>query len=201
MQTLLIATGNPGKFEEISEELDEIGVEAVSLEEREIELERPESGKSYYENARIKADEGYEKSGLPTLADDSGIEVDALDGDPGIHSDRWAGDVSAEERNQELLSRLNGVSESERTARFLCDMVLVDQNQEQFHTRGVCEGTIARKPRGEGGFGYDPIFEINAEDGRTFAEVAPRVKRWVSHRGKALNKMISLISSSDTGST
>jgi len=201
VQTLLIATGNPGKYEEISEELDEIGVEAVSLADRGIELKRPEAGKTYHENARIKADEGHEKSGLPALADDSGLEVDALDGEPGIYSDRWAGDVTAEERNQKLLSRLQGVSESKRTARFVCDMVLVEEGEEKFHARGVCQGMIARKPRGEGGFGYDPIFEIDAEDGRTFAEVAPRVKRWVSHRGKALNKMISLISSAGTDST
>lgn len=194
-QTLLISTGNPGKFEEISTELKEIGISSVSLSDQGIELERPESGKDYHENARIKADEAFAKTELPSLADDSGLEVEALDGKPGVHSDRWAGDVSSDERNQLLLERLEGIERSGRSARFVCDMVLVDDTGERFHTQGVCPGRIAEAPRGERGFGYDPVFEVESEDYKTFAELAPRVKRWASHRGRALNKMISLLQS------
>lgn len=198
MRPLLIATSNSGKFREMSEEFSEVGIEAVSLDEEDLRLERPEAGDNYHENARIKADEGHEKSGLPTLADDSGLEVDALDGAPGIHSDRWAGnDVAPEERNQKLLDKLEGIPAEQRTARFVCNMVLVEDGEERFVSEGTCEGRIAESPRGDHGFGYDPIFEVKEKDWKTFGELAPRVKQWMSHRARALHEMISMMEEVD----
>ncbi|MFB6355394.1 MAG: RdgB/HAM1 family non-canonical purine NTP pyrophosphatase [bacterium] len=191
LSKILIATGNKGKYREIKEELAKIGVEAVSLQDANVTLERPEIGETYDENARIKAEEGYDKTGLPSLADDSGLEVDYLDGDPGIHSDRWAGDdVTVSERNQLLLEKLEGVPKDERTARFICDMVLFDDTGQRFTTHGTCEGRIALQPRGDRGFGYDPIFEVEARDYRTFGELTPRVKQRISHRALALASMM-----------
>ncbi|MGM0380754.1 MAG: RdgB/HAM1 family non-canonical purine NTP pyrophosphatase [bacterium] len=194
MNRILLATGNENKFKEIKEEFSEIGIDILFPENENVTLQRPESGKTYLENARIKAEEGYEKSDLPALADDSGLEVDALDGAPGIYSDRWAGeDASSGEQNNHLLEKLEGVSQEDRTARFVCEMVLVDDSGQRFATRGVCEGRIAFEPRGEQGFGYDPIFEVKQADYKTFGELPPRTKNWISHRALALNKMISLI--------
>ena len=194
MNKILLATGNRNKYREIKKELSEIGIETLFPADEGIELERPESGDTYLENARIKADEGFEKSGLPSLADDSGLEVDALDGAPGIYSDRWAGeDLTCEQKNKYLLEKLEDVPEEERTARFICEMTLVDDSEQLFSTRGVCEGRIASAPRGERGFGYDPVFEVKQADFKTFGELPPRTKNWISHRALALNRMISLI--------
>jgi XTP/dITP diphosphohydrolase len=192
VKTLLLATGNSGKVEEIGGEFHELGIEVTSPGQENFQLERPEAGQTYHENASIKAQEGYEKSSLPSLADDSGLEVDALDGQPGIHSDRWGGeDASDKATNQKLLDKLDGIPPEERTARFICAMVLYDESGERIVTRGVCEGRIAQVPRGENGFGYDPVFEVKEADWATFAELDPTIKEWISHRAKALNELIS----------
>jgi len=194
LDKLLIATGNQHKFEEMAPEMQEIGLEAVFPPRLGISLDRPETGKTYRENARIKADEGFDKSHLPSLSDDSGLEVDALDGAPGIYSSRWAGEnAGAEEKNSLLLEKLSDVPPEKRTARYICEMVLVDSGGQKFATRGVCEGRIALEPRGESGFGYDPVFEVKEADWKTFGELPGRVKNWISHRALALNKMLSLI--------
>jgi XTP/dITP diphosphohydrolase len=191
---LLVATGNPSKVEEIADEFREFGTDVTSPEKEGLELERPESGKNYHENARIKAEEGYDKTGLPSLADDSGLEVEALDGRPGIRSDRWAGiDANADEKNEYLLEKLEDVPPEERTARFVCEMVLFDDTGERLHTRGVCEGSIAREPSGDQGFGYDPLFRVKQAEDKTFAELGSAVKNWISHRARALNELISLL--------
>jgi len=196
VETLLIATGNHSKFEEMGEEFRELGL-SVTLPEREgFELTRPESGRTYHENARIKAEEGFEKSQLPSLADDSGLEVDHLDGSPGVKSDRWLGaDASATEKNRALLEKLDGVPTSRRTARFICTMVLFTEKGEHLKSTGTCEGRIAEEPRGTGGFGYDPVFEVEDADWQTFAEVDATVKNWISHRALALNELISRMKS------
>ncbi len=194
MNEILIATGNQHKFREIAGEFEEIDINPLSLSQFEIELERPESGKDYLENARIKADEAFDKSGVNSLADDSGLEVDALDGAPGIYSDRWAGENAGPgEQNQYLLDKLEGVEKKSRIARYVCEMVVVGNPGLIFHTRGECEGRIAFEPRGEGGFGYDPVFEVKEADWKTFGELPARVKNWLSHRALALNKLISSI--------
>jgi XTP/dITP diphosphohydrolase len=193
---ILIATGNESKVDEIGQELRDIGIEVTSPEREGFSLTRPESGSTYHENARIKAEEGYDKSGLPSLADDSGLEVDALDGRPGIRSDRWGPEgATPEEKNQLLLEKLKGIPTEERTARFVCSIVLFDQQGERYQTKGVCEGRIAEEPSGHEGFGYDPVFEVEQADWKTFAEVDASVKNWISHRARALNELISRLRS------
>jgi XTP/dITP diphosphohydrolase len=192
VKKLLLATGNPGKIEEIGGEFRKLGVDTTSPATQNFQLERPEAGNTYRENAHIKAEEGYEKSDLAALADDSGLEVDALDGKPGVRSARWGDeDASDESTNQMLLKKLDGVPTDKRTARFVCSMVLFDASGERIATRGVCEGRIAEKPRGENGFGYDPVFEVKETGWATFAELDSTIKEWISHRGKALNELIS----------
>lgn len=190
---VLIATSNQGKYREMAEDLEEIGLETSSLDDHGISLERPEKGQTYHENARIKADEAHQKTGVPSLAEDSGIEVDALDGRPGIRSDRWAGDATPEEKNELLLQRLEETDSADRVARYVSDMVLVAEGEEILHTQGTCEGRIAGEPRGDGGFGYDPIFEVSIRDNRTFGELGQAVKESISHRARALNKLISYL--------
>ncbi len=198
IERLLVATGNSSKVDEIADEFREFGIPVTSPAEEGMELERPESGKTYHENARIKAEEGYDKTNLPSLADDSGLEVDALDGRPGIRSDRWAGpDATDAEKNKYLLEKLRDVPIEDRTARFVCEMVLFDDSGEHLHTRGVCEGRIARESSGEEGFGYDPLFRVEQAEDKTFAELDPTVKNWISHRARALNEMISLLREED----
>ncbi len=200
MDRIVLATGNRHKYREMREEFDELEVDLVSPFELEFELRRPESGENYLENARIKADEAHDKTGLPSLADDSGLEVEALDGAPGIHSSRWAGtDADAADRNRLLLDKLTDLPPDERAARYVCEMVLVDSDGQLFHTRGICEGRISTEPRGDCGFGYDPIFEVKEADWKTFGELPARVKKWLSHRALALNKMVSLIRKQITG--
>lgn len=195
---LLVATGNSSKVDEMADEFREFGTEVTSPVEEGFELERPESGQTYHENARIKAEEGYDKTSIPSLADDSGLEVDALDGRPGIRSDRWAGnDATDAEKNEYLLDKLEGVPPEDRTARFICEMVLFDDTGERFHTRGVCEGRIAHKPTGDQGFGYDPLFRVEQAEDKTFAELGPTVKIWISHRARALNALISHLREED----
>jgi XTP/dITP diphosphohydrolase len=119
-----------------------------------------------------------------TLADDSGLEVDALGGEPGVHSKRWAGEVNDEERNRLLLERLAGVPDERRTARYRCVIALAEPGRETATVQGVCEGRIAQEPRGTNGFGYDPLFFV-PELNQTFGQVEPEVKNRLSHRGRA----------------
>ena len=191
-EKLVVATGNLHKFKEISARLKETPTEAISLRSKGVSLERPEAGENYFENAKIKADEAFEKLQLPALADDSGLEVDALGGAPGIYSDRWVGtDADASMRNKKLLEKLEGRPVVRRGARYICEMVVVDKTGLKYHTRGICEGRIAQSPRGGSGFGYDPIFEVEAAAWETFGELSDQVKSRISHRAIALNKLLS----------
>jgi len=182
---LLLATGNPGKVTEFTEALP--GITFLSTRDLRLGTFPPEAGTSYDENALIKAGFAATRSGLPALADDSGLEVDALDGAPGIHSARFGGDVSDGERIALLLERLLHVPDGERGAQFVSSLVLAlpDGGVEVF--RGTCRGTILHGPRGRGGFGYDPIFHSD-ELGMTFSEAGVSAKRRVSHRGRAISK-------------
>jgi XTP/dITP diphosphohydrolase len=191
---ILIASGNDGKIKEMGDEFRELGVSVTSPKTEGFSLERPEAGVTYHDNARIKAEEAFEKSKIPSLADDSGLEVDFLNGKPGVHSDRWGGpNYTADDKNSLLLEKLDGTPPEKRTARFVCTMVLFDNEGEHLRTSGVCEGRIATEPRGEGGFGYDPVFEVQEAGWKTFAELDKTVKQWLSHRAIALNEMISLM--------
>lgn len=191
MDELLIATGNPHKFEEMQDALASVECRAVSLSDVDVELTEPESGDTYRENALIKAREAHRKSGLRSLADDSGLEVDALGGKPGVRSARWGGeDTPADEKNRLMLEELEGCPPEDRRARYVCEMVLVDETGLRHASRGECHGKITREPRGTQGFGYDPIFEVKDADGKTFGELPEAVKQKLSHRARALRRMI-----------
>lgn len=189
---LLFATGNRGKLRELRQllaDLDEL--ELLCLADLPEPLEIEETGETFAENAELKAREAAALTGLCALADDSGLEVDALDGRPGVRSARYAGeDASDADRIVKLLGELEGVAEAKRTARFRCAIALAkptgDGGSELCALeQGACEGRILEAPQGEGGFGYDPVFFV-AELGCTFAEAAAEQKNALSHRGEAM---------------
>ena len=181
--TLVIATNNPGKFKEIVALLHGLDVLLRPLDR--IELP-PENGESFQENACIKATAVARATGCLALADDSGLEVDALGGEPGVLSARCGGPTATDaDRNRLILERLRAVPKERRTARFRCVIAIADPQGQVRVFEGICEGRITQAPRGSSGFGYDPIFEIPAL-GKTVAEVAPEVKNRLSHRAKAM---------------
>lgn len=190
---LLVATGSSHKFAELSALLELPDTDLVSLTDVGITDEVDETGATFEDNARLKARHYAKVSGLPTLADDSGIEVDALGGRPGVKTRRYAGpDASDEKNNRKLLGEMAGFyGPDERTARYQCVLVLVEDGAITETTRGVFEGRIAFAPRGKGGFGYDPIFEPLTEEpgGRTVGELSPEEKNRVSHRALAARAM------------
>lgn len=179
---ILIASHNSHKIEELSRILAACGVQAVTADELGVALTEPEeTGKTFAENARIKAKAACLESGLAAVADDSGLCVDALDGAPGIYSARYA---PAGQRKATLLKNLGDRPKHERTARFIASICCYLPNGDTVTADGVCEGFITSACRGESGFGYDPIFEV--EGGKTFAELSPAEKDKISHRGHAL---------------
>jgi XTP/dITP diphosphohydrolase len=183
---LVIATGNPGKFNEIATLLHGLSIVPLPLD-RVGSIDVPqESGDSFQENARQKAEAVARASGQLTLADDSGLEVDALDGQPGVRSARFGGPGATDaDRNRLILEMLRGLPLERRAARFRCVVAIADACGTTRLAEGVCEGRIALAPRGTGGFGYDPLFEIPSL-GKTFAEVGPEIKNRLSHRAKAM---------------
>ena len=189
---LVVATSNKGKLREIRELLEPTGWAALSL----ADLTAPpagviETGRSYLENAVAKAVSVASVTGLPTLADDSGLEVDALDGRPGVTSARYGGPLlSAAGRCAHLLRELEGVPRVRRRARFRAVVVLALPGGQRFVREGVLEGRISEVERGDNGFGYDPVFEI--QDGRTFAEIGEE-KQQLSHRSQALRAMMKVL--------
>ena len=184
--TLVIASRNPGKFNEIVALLQGLNVLLVPLDRVGPIAVPPEGGESFQENARRKAEAVARASGHFALGDDSGLEVDALGGQPGVLSARFGGPhLTDAERNALLLTRLRGTASAKRTARFRCVIALADPGGPVYLAEGACEGHIALAPRGTHGFGYDPIFEIPSL-GQTLAEVGPEIKNRLSHRAQAL---------------
>lgn len=181
---LLVATHNPGKRREYRELLAPLEARIRFPDDLGIHLEIREDGSSYAENARNKATSYARASGLLTLADDSGLEVDALGGAPGIHSARYTLGSDAD-RVQALLNKLRDVPWSERTARFRCVIAIVTRDRQVYEAKGICEGMIAEEPSGKGGFGYDPIFYL-PEHGRTMAQLSRKTKNRISHRARAV---------------
>jgi len=187
--TLVIATGNRGKFKEFAELLQGLDADIVPLDRVGPVEVPPESGDSFQENARLKAVAASTALGAWVLADDSGLEVDALGGAPGVLSARFGGPGKTDaERYGLLLEKLIGVPPERRTARFRCVVALAEPGGKVHVAEGTCEGRIALMPRGVQGFGYDPIFEVPAL-GKTLAEVGPKIKNRVSHRSQAVAKM------------
>lgn len=186
---LLIATNNAGKLREYMDLLGDLPVQLTTPQQEGIELEVEENGSTFAENALLKARAYCTASRLPTLADDSGLEVDALGGAPGIYSARYAGSNATDrQRYEKLLAELRGIPPAERTARFRCVIALVLPDGTEEITEGECEGVIIDTPRGEHGFGYDPVFYMPAL-GKTMAELPPELKNRVSHRARALMRM------------
>ncbi len=182
---LLIATNNPHKLAEYRDILADLPAELVSLADLGIQADVPETGATFAENAIQKAVAYARLSGLPTLADDSGLVVDVLGGEPGIHSARWGGrETPYPERHRRLQRLLADVPWPQRTARFICVIAIATPDGRARTVEGVCEGFIAHEPRGSGGFGYDPMFYL-PEYGCTMAELPAGVKNRISHRGRA----------------
>ena len=188
-QKILFATENEGKMKEIRQILGDMDVEIQSLREAGIHGDIEENGETFEENAAIKAREIARLTDAIVLADDSGLEVDYLGKEPGVHSARYMGyDTSYRIKNQSILDRLQGVPEEQRTARFVCAIAAALPDGGLLYSRGTIEGIIGYEERGEGGFGYDPIFFL-PEYGCSTAELTMEKKNELSHRGKALREM------------
>ena len=186
---IIFATGNKNKMREIRDILSDLGMEILSMKEAGIDKEINEDGKTFEENALIKARAVAEDTDAVVLADDSGLEIDYLNKEPGIYSARYLGeDTSYEIKNQALLDRLSGVKKEDRTARFVCAIAAVLPDKREFVVRETIGGYIGEKPAGTNGFGYDPIFYVD-EYGCSTAELSEEKKNEVSHRGKALRAM------------
>ena len=189
MKRIIFATGNAGKMREIREIMADTGAEILSMKEAGLSADIEENGSIFEENAIIKAKAIAALTDDIVLADDSGLEVDYLNKEPGVYSARYLGeDTSYEIKNQAILDRLAGVPKEKRTARFVCAIAAAMPDGEVLVTRETIEGYIGEKPAGNGGFGYDPIFYVD-EYGCSTAELTEEQKNEVSHRGKALRAM------------
>ncbi len=189
-RTIVLASGNRGKLEELRALL---GSSVTVVTAVDLGAEMPEeTGTTFAENAILKAKEVARQTGHMAIADDSGLEVDALNGAPGVYSARYSGDGATDERNtQKLLEALQGLPAEERIARFRSVIAIAFSPQDIVTTAGSCEGRIADAPKGTNGFGYDPIFEL--PDGRTMAELKPDEKNAISHRGHAMRDAVEVI--------
>jgi len=195
---LLVATTNPGKFAEVKDFLRQLPLEVLSLSDLATWPKIIEDGATFEENALKKARALAEYSGYLTLADDSGLEVDALNGAPGIYSARYCGEEGNDKKNNEkLMHELREISEEKRTGRFVCALALCapkSHGMKEWTVRDSCEGRISFELKGENGFGYDPLF-FYPSLGKTFGEIDRAIKATVSHRGKALRKLAEMLPS------
>ena len=182
---LVLASRNAGKLKEMQAILGRMGVEVLLESQVGLDLEVEETGTTFEENSMLKARAVMEASGMPAIADDSGLVVDALDGAPGVWSARYGGLDSDEARTALLLKNLEEVPDAQRTARFVSVITACLPDGRTVQARGECAGVITREPRGSGGFGYDPVFYLPAV-GQTFAEMAPAEKNRISHRARSL---------------
>lgn len=186
---IIFATGNAGKIKEINMIMADTGMQVISMKEAGISIDIEEDGSTYEENAMIKARAVAAYTDDIVLADDSGLEIDYLNKEPGVYSARYMGeDTSYRIKNANLMERLNGVPDENRTARFVCAIAAVLPDGRELTTRATIEGRIGYEEKGENGFGFDPIFYV-PEFGKTTAELSEEEKNQVSHRGKALELM------------
>lgn len=190
---IVFATGNKGKLKEVEMILKDLGRQVVFMKEAGVETEIVEDGTTFAENAMIKARAVHAVCGGLVLADDSGLEIDCLNKEPGVYSARYLGeDTPYEIKNGIILQRLEGVAKEERSARFVCVIGAVLPDGRELLASASVEGSVAFHAAGEGGFGYDPIFFVD-EFGKTMAELTPEEKNQISHRGKALREMKELL--------
>lgn len=186
---IIFATGNEGKMREIRLLLADLGLPVLSMKEAGVNPDIVENGTSFGENAQIKAKAVWDLTGDIVLADDSGLVVDYIGGEPGIYSARYMGeDTSYELKNRNIIHRLKDAEGQERSARFVCNIAAVLPDGQVLHTEETMEGLIAKEPAGQGGFGYDPILYL-PQYGMTSAEITMEEKNKISHRGKALQAM------------
>ena len=186
-----LATTNSGKIKEMREILSGAGIDVVSRDELGIGIVVEETGTTFLENALLKAEAICAASGLPAIADDSGLMVDALDGAPGVWSSSYGGeDINAHERYMYLLDKMAGMEQ--RRAKFVCTIACAFPNGAKLTATGECHGKIAAVPRGKGGFGYDPVFLVDGS-GKTMAELSAEEKNAISHRGIALRRFGTLL--------
>ena len=196
---IIFATGNAGKMREIRAILSDLGLPVLSMKEAGVDLDIVEDGKTFAENAKIKAMAVWKQTGGIVLADDSGLAVDYIGGEPGVYSARYLGeDTSYEIKNQAIIDRLADAKEEERTARFVSAIAAVLPDGSELVTEGTVEGLIVHEPAGNGGFGYDPIFYL-PEYGVTSAEIPIEKKNEISHRGKALEAMKKALKEEEAG--
>lgn len=189
MNKIILASNNNGKIKEFREIFKDMDIELVPMKEAGIDVDIEESGETFEENSLIKARTVCKLSGCITIADDSGLEVDYLGGQPGVYSARFMGhDTSYDIKNKAIIDKLKGVSGKDRSARFVAVIAAVFPDGRELVTRGTMEGIIGQEPLGENGFGYDPILFL-PEYNKSSAELAPEEKNKISHRGKALEKM------------
>lgn len=200
MKKLILASNNKKKIKELKEILSEIQVEVRSLSDENIDIDVVEDGTTFEENAKKKAKEIYEflkekgEENFIVLSDDSGLEVDYLNGEPGVYSARYAGEHGKDdENNEKLLKNLKGVPKEERGAQFVCQIAMFDQNGKYYTVRGEVRGFILEELNGEGGFGYDPLFFYEPLN-KTFAQLTSEEKNEVSHRGRALKELKGILS-------
>jgi XTP/dITP diphosphohydrolase len=193
MKTIVLASNNEHKIQEIKDILKELPFKVISMKEAGIYTEVEETGTTFIENAYIKASEIYNlinNKDYLVMSDDSGIEVDALNGAPGVYSARYAGEHgNSDKNNEKLLKELKGKKQEERTARFVCAIVLVGLGEEAIKVQGTVEGYVTEEIRGKDGFGYDPLFFV-PQYNRTFAEVSKEEKNKISHRSRALEMLV-----------
>ncbi len=188
---IILASNNKNKLREFSEILNPMGYEVITQAEAGADIEAEENGSTFEENSYIKAKAAYDLTKLPVIADDSGLEVDALNGEPGIYSARYA---APDRLCETVLEKMAGVPDEKRTARFVCVVCYINEKGESFTVRGTCEGKIGYEKKGTNGFGYDPIF---MQGNKSFAELTADEKNSVSHRADALKKFKDMIGKED----
>ncbi len=185
---LVIASNNAGKIREFRELLSPFGFDVVSMKEAGFCENIVEDGETFEENAHIKARAVYEATGLPTIADDSGLEIDFLNGAPGVYSARYAGENATDkERCEKVLEEMHGVAKELRDARFVCSIYFIFDDENEYSVRGEVCGYIGDDPLGDNGFGYDPIFML--DDDESMATISSDEKNKISHRAKAFEKL------------
>lgn len=191
---LVLASNNAHKLEEISKILSGLGMEVVAQKDLGITIEPDENGQTFEENSYIKAKTIMDACGLPTIADDSGLMVDALNGEPGVHTARFGGEEvrTDRERYEYLLRCMEGIPQERRGAKFVTVITLLFPDGRKIVARGECHGRILFEAKGDNGFGYDPVFYSN-DAGNSFALLPPEVKNSLSHRARALNALVDMI--------
>ena len=188
---IVFATSNAGKMREIREILKDLGAEILSMKEAGVDVDIVEDGDTFAANALIKAKAVWEKTGGIVLADDSGLVIDALNGEPGVYSARYGHKSSDAERTAYLLENMKDVPDEARTAKFVCVITCLWPDGRKIVARGECPGRILHEVHGSNGFGYDPVFYV-PEQGKTFAELSPEEKNAISHRARALQEFCRL---------